>query len=90
MECTGATVDYPPVGDEKRAFNGSCVVARASTKEEVLEEIKKDVYATAGVWNVDKVVMHPVGLLIQHRIFFTTSGLTNVAYDRFPQGNGGC
>jgi hypothetical protein len=51
----GATVEKPPIGDEPRSFNGSFVVAKATTREEVLDEIKKDVYAQRGIWNVDKV-----------------------------------
>lgn len=45
----------PPIGDEPRSFNGSFVVAQAATKEEVTEELRKDVYAQRGVWDLDKV-----------------------------------
>lgn len=65
----GATVAHPPVGDEQKAFNGSCVVARATSKEEVVAQLKEDVYAKAGVWNVDAAVIHPVcciQLIISH------------------------
>jgi hypothetical protein len=58
--CLGATVARPPAGDEQKAFNGSCIVARAASKEEVLAEIRKDIYATEGVWNLDKIIIHPV------------------------------
>lgn len=34
---------------------GSTVVAWASSKEEVLEILKKDIYATEGVWDLEKV-----------------------------------
>jgi len=32
-------------------------VAVAESKEEVLEKINKDVYATSGVWNLDEASM---------------------------------
>lgn len=46
--CAGATLAHPPTGDEQKAFNGSCIVARAAIKEEVMEKIKKGIYATSG------------------------------------------
>ena len=33
---------------------GSVMVAVADSKEEVLERLKADIYATSGVWNFDK------------------------------------
>ncbi|OAA60220.1 Dimeric alpha-beta barrel [Niveomyces insectorum RCEF 264] len=56
----GATLAHPPVGDEPKAFNGSCMVAHAATKEEVLDEVRKDTYAKAGVWNLDKITIYPL------------------------------
>jgi uncharacterized protein len=57
---TGATVTHPPADGEAKPFNGSCIVARAATQDEVLEEIRKDIYYTSGVWNLDKIIIHPV------------------------------
>lgn len=31
------------------------MVARAESREQVVEELKKDVYTTAGVWDWEKV-----------------------------------
>jgi hypothetical protein len=56
----GATVSHPPVDGEQKPFNGSCIVAHAQSREEVLDEIKKDVYATSGVWNLEGIIIHPV------------------------------
>lgn len=56
----GATVTRPPVEGQAKTFNGSCIVAHAATKEEVLDEIKKDIYATTGVWNLDDIIIQPV------------------------------
>ena len=55
VTAAAATVEKPPVGDEPRSFNGSFMVAHGATKEEVLEEVKRDVYAQRGIWDVDKV-----------------------------------
>ncbi|KAH0358622.1 hypothetical protein KCU89_g19500, partial [Aureobasidium melanogenum] len=40
-------------------INGSVMMAVASSKEEVLEKIKKDVYAGQGVWDMDKIQIFP-------------------------------
>jgi uncharacterized protein len=45
----------PPVDGVQKQFNGSCVVAKAKSKEEVLGELRKDIYAREGVWNLEKV-----------------------------------
>lgn len=36
-------------------FAGSTIVAVAETKEQVIEDLKKDIYYTSGVWDVEKV-----------------------------------
>lgn len=46
--------DVPKEGSPLK-INGSVMMAVASSKEEVLEKIKKDVYAGQGVWDMDKV-----------------------------------
>ncbi|KIW83628.1 hypothetical protein Z517_02874 [Fonsecaea pedrosoi CBS 271.37] len=51
----GATLSTPPRDGEDKKYTGSCIVARASSREEVLEEIRRDVYAKEGVWNLEKV-----------------------------------
>jgi len=51
----GATLDSPPQDGQGLAINGSVMMALASSKEEVLERVKSDVYATSGVWDMDKV-----------------------------------
>ncbi|KIW58014.1 hypothetical protein PV05_02566 [Exophiala xenobiotica] len=56
----GATLSAPPGPDGDKQFNGSCVIAKARSKEEVLQELSKDVYAREGIWNLDKVQIHPV------------------------------
>ena len=43
------------------------MIARASSKEEVIEELKKDVYTTAGIWDWEKVCVFPE-MLVAARI----------------------
>jgi hypothetical protein len=54
----GATAAAVPKEGEDKQFNGSCLVAKASSKEEVLEELRKDIYAQEGVWNLEKVFVY--------------------------------
>ena len=39
------------------------MLALAESKEEVMEQLKKDIYSTSGVWDWDKVQVHPVSSL---------------------------
>lgn len=36
-------------------INGSAMIARAESREKLIEELKKDIYTTAGIWDWDKV-----------------------------------
>jgi hypothetical protein len=51
----GAMLDNVPQEGSPLEIRGSVMLAVASSKEEVLEKIKKDVYAAEGVWDMDKV-----------------------------------
>lgn len=51
----GATLDEPFQDGQPPKINGSCMIARASSKDEVIEELKKDIYTTAGIWDWEKV-----------------------------------
>lgn len=48
-------MDEVPKEGEGPKINGSVMLALAESKEEVLEKIKQDVYATNGIWDMDKV-----------------------------------
>lgn len=64
----GATIEGPPREGEPLALDGSVMIAVAESKEEVLEKLRKDIYATSGVWNMDEVRSparnHAVGMAI--------------------------
>jgi hypothetical protein len=51
----GATLDEPIKEGQGPKINGSVMMAVAETEDEVLEKLKKDVYYTSGVWDVEKV-----------------------------------
>lgn len=51
----GATLDEPPKDGEALKINGSFLIAHATTKEEVMVELRNDVYAKGEVWDFEKV-----------------------------------
>ena len=46
--------EVPKEGEDLK-FQGSALIALASSKEEVLEKLKEDVYVKNGVWDLSKV-----------------------------------
>lgn len=40
------------------------MLASAETREEVVEQLRRDTYFTSGVWDWDKVVVYPVSGLV--------------------------
>lgn len=55
----GALLSKPPKEGEPLPIIGSAMIAYAETKEEVIEAIKKDIYYTAGVWDLSKIQIWP-------------------------------
>ncbi|KAN0108090.1 hypothetical protein V8E51_007832 [Hyaloscypha variabilis] len=55
----GAILDDVPKEGEQLKFRGSAMVASASSKEEVLEILKNDIYAKSGVWDLEKIQIYP-------------------------------
>lgn len=53
----GALLSEVPQDDEPSSlkFVGSTLIAVATSKEEVIETLKNDIYAKSGVWDVDNV-----------------------------------
>ncbi|KAJ5088309.1 hypothetical protein N7456_011925 [Penicillium angulare] len=50
--------EHPEEGKEER-FEGSVVVYAAENVEEVRDIINRDIYATSGVWDIDKAQIFP-------------------------------
>lgn len=56
----GATLDaHPDTPGELPKMNGSVLILVADSTEQVLKMLRGDIYATSGVWNVDKAVIIP-------------------------------
>jgi hypothetical protein len=51
----GALLDEVPAEGEALKINGSAMVCLATSKEEVLEKLKGDIYAKSEVWDFSKV-----------------------------------
>ena len=53
----GAILNSVPKDDDPASLDmaGSTVVIVAESKEEIVDVLKKDIYATSGVWDVDSV-----------------------------------
>ncbi|KAH6655693.1 hypothetical protein BKA67DRAFT_657616 [Truncatella angustata] len=64
----GATLNDIPEGNDpaKWDFHGSTVVMVAASKDEVLEVLRKDIYTTSGVWDVDNAQIWPVKLAFRY------------------------
>ncbi|PHH66886.1 hypothetical protein CDD81_5238 [Ophiocordyceps australis] len=57
----GAILNEVPKGDDASGFDfaGSALICHAESKEQILEQLREDVYATEGVWDVDKAQIYP-------------------------------
>ncbi|KFA63873.1 hypothetical protein S40285_04459 [Stachybotrys chlorohalonatus IBT 40285] len=64
----GAILNEVPAGDDASTFDfaGSTLVCVAESKEEIVEQLKKDVYATSGVWDVDQAQIWPLKCAFRH------------------------
>lgn len=56
----GALLDEEIKEGEGPKIKGSVMLALAESKEEVFEALKRDIYSTSGVWDWEKVQIHPV------------------------------
>jgi len=54
---TGAVLNDVPTSEDVKDFDfaGSTIVIQASSREEIKEILRKDVYAKEGVWDVENV-----------------------------------
>ncbi|OJD36831.1 ycii-related domain protein [Diplodia corticola] len=55
----GPFLQEPPKKNEPMKMLGSVLVALGSSKEEVLKELKKDIYTENRIWDWDKVQIFP-------------------------------
>ncbi len=59
-QTAGAILKQHPEEGKDAQFVGSMVVYAAENIEEVRDIISKDIYATSGVWDLEKVQIFPV------------------------------
>ncbi|KAJ4302401.1 hypothetical protein N0V88_002545 [Collariella sp. IMI 366227] len=61
MQMGGAVLNDPPTSDDPSTFSfaGSTLVVVASSREEIKELLRKDVYAKNGVWDVENAQIWP-------------------------------
>ncbi|TQS33657.1 hypothetical protein Golomagni_05989 [Golovinomyces magnicellulatus] len=55
----GACLEEAPKDGEDLKIHGSVMVALANSADEVLERLKKDIYAEQDVWDFEKVKIYP-------------------------------
>jgi len=56
----GAILSEPLVDPTAPKIEGSVMLASAETREEVVEQLRRDTYFTSGVWDWENVVIYPV------------------------------
>jgi hypothetical protein len=66
LSLIGALLNEVPADDNAAGFDffGSTLVCKAESKEAILEQLKKDIYATSGVWDLEKVPVPQVLVLV--------------------------
>ncbi|KAK3307898.1 uncharacterized protein B0T15DRAFT_522937 [Chaetomium strumarium] len=64
----GAVLHEPPTSNDPATFSfaGSTLVMQASTREEVIETLRQDIYAKSGVWDVDNAQIWPLLCAFRH------------------------
>ena len=60
MKAGGATMAEPLKEGESMKLNGSFMIAKAESEEEILKKLRDDIYTTSGVWDLEKVTITPV------------------------------
>jgi hypothetical protein len=66
----GAIFESHPDGKSDAPFKGSVVVYTGESPEAVRSIIENDVYATSGVWDLEKAQIIPVSLTFSDYYFF--------------------
>ncbi|GEQ67730.1 hypothetical protein JCM33374_g1395 [Metschnikowia sp. JCM 33374] len=60
----------------KTKFAGSTFHMMAESRDEIIDFLKKDIYYESGIWDLDNVVAHPVG--IAARVAKAMPGVTKI------------
>lgn len=59
-KCQGAVLEEELKDGEDPKIKGSVMLALADSREEVLKALQEDIYYKSGVWDWEKVQIHPV------------------------------
>jgi len=59
IQMGGAILEEPPREREDLKIMGSALVAVGSSREEVIAQLKDDVYVKEGVWDLSKIQIYP-------------------------------
>ncbi|KAK6461936.1 hypothetical protein DFJ63DRAFT_314565 [Scheffersomyces coipomensis] len=51
--------------DAKTKFAGSTFHLVADSREDVIAFLKKDVYYSTGIWDIENVIINPVGIVVR-------------------------
>ncbi|KAH6722361.1 hypothetical protein BKA61DRAFT_667105 [Leptodontidium sp. MPI-SDFR-AT-0119] len=62
----GALLEEVPKEGDGLKIDGSAMVALASSKEEVIEQLKADIYAKNEVWDFSKIQIYPFKCAFRH------------------------
>ena len=83
-------MEEPPKEGEPLKLNGSAIMTYAASREEVLEQLKGDIYSKSGVWDLSKVCFVHVLLSVLRGLesFSCLVGSDISLQVRFPQGIG--
>jgi uncharacterized protein len=65
----GAMLESHPAAGETPVFKGSVLLVVGETSEDIKELLRKDVYTTNGVWDLDNVQIIPVSVSIHLSIY---------------------
>ena len=57
--------EHPKSADQGLPMNGSVMVLKVSSEDEVWQIIKENPFATTGIWNVDKAVVMPIKCVVR-------------------------
>ena len=76
----GAMMEEHPVEGDIPKMTGSIMLALAESKDEVIEALQKDVYYQSGVWDWEKVQIHPVSTISGDVSWLLTSDSLNQSF----------
>lgn len=85
---TGAILSEPITDPKSPKITGSVLLAVADSREQVIEQLKRDIYFTSGVWDWDKVQIHPVSLPSLYCIYAMSWGRSTIRGQQWSRSEG--